>query len=125
MHLAPGSTSALPQILDRAGPLPAVVATHGRPLAEGVIHVAPPDRHLLIDDRVQFLSHGPTESGHRPAINATFRSAAVAAGPAAGGGGLSRGLGGRARGARAVAAPGGGAVGEDPGGGQDPGVAER
>jgi len=114
MHLAPGATSALPQILDRAGALPAVVATHGRPLAAGVIHVAPPDRHLLVDDRVQFLSHGPTESGHRPAINATFRSAAVAAGPAAVGVVLSGALDDGALGLRAIVERGGVAMVQDP-----------
>jgi len=114
MHLAPGATSALPQILDRAGELPAVVATHGRPLTAGVIHVAPPDRHLLIDDRVQFLSRGPTESGHRPAINATFRSAAVAAGPAAVGVVLSGALDDGALGLRAIVERGGVAMVQDP-----------
>lgn len=114
MHLAPGATSALPHILARAGVLPAVAAAHGRPLSPGVIHVAPPDRHLLIDDGVQFLSQGPTESGHRPAVNATFRSAAVAAGPAAIGVVLSGALDDGALGLCSIVERGGVAMVQDP-----------
>ena len=124
MHLAPGATSALPQILDRAGALPAVAATHGRPLTTGMIHVAPPDRHLLLDDRAQFLSHGPTESGHRPAINATFRSAAVEAGPRAVGVVLSGALDDGALGLRSIVERGGVAMVQDPAEALYPGMPE-
>ncbi|GLY40624.1 chemotaxis protein CheB [Amycolatopsis sp. NBRC 101858] len=124
MHLAPGATSALPQILDRAGKLPAVAAAHGRPLAAGTIHVAPPDRHLLIEDGVQFLSHGPTESGHRPAVNATFRSAAVAAGPAAIGVVLSGALDDGALGLCSIVERGGLAMVQDPADALYPGMPE-
>lgn len=124
MHLAPGATSALPQILGRAGVLPAVAATHGRPLTPGVIHAAPPDRHLLIDDGVQFLSRGPTESGHRPAVNATFRSAAVAAGPAAVGVVLSGALDDGALGLRSIVERGGVAMVQDPAEALYPGMPE-
>jgi len=114
MHLSPGIHSALPQILDRAGPLPAISAVHGAPLTPGVIHVSPPDRHLLVDDGVLVLTKGPTENGHRPAINATFRSAAVAAGPRAVGVILSGSLDDGALGLRAIVDRGGAAVVQDP-----------
>jgi two-component system chemotaxis response regulator CheB len=39
--------------------------------------VAVPDRHILIDDHRVVLTEGPTENGHRPAINALFRSVAL------------------------------------------------
>src|SRR5689334_6604133 len=70
--------SELPQVLSRAGPLPAVWATHGQPIRSGQIYVAPPDHHLLIssDCRHLVLSRGPKENRTRPAIDPLFRSAA-------------------------------------------------
>lgn len=80
LHMAAGVPSVLPRILDRNGPLPAVPAVDGAPLQHGTIHVAVPNLHLLVDgDRIA-LSEGPTENGHRPAINALFRSVALAHG---------------------------------------------
>jgi two-component system chemotaxis response regulator CheB len=114
MHLSPGASSALPQILSRAGTLPSVAAQHGAPLTRGVIHVAPPDRHLLIDDGTLLLSHGPTENGHRPAVNATLRSAAVTAGPAAIGVVLSGALDDGSAGLCSVVERGGLAMVQDP-----------
>ena len=77
LHISPAGTSVLAQILDRAGPLPAVEATDGAVLQRGTIHVAPPDRHLHVEDGVIRLSSGPRENGHRPAIDPTFRSVAA------------------------------------------------
>lgn len=114
MHLAPGSSSALPQILGRAGPLPATHAVHGGPVTKGMIHVAPPDRHLLLGDGTLVLSRGPTESGHRPAVNATFRSAAIHAGPAAVGVVLSGALDDGSAGLAALVERGGVAMVQDP-----------
>jgi two-component system chemotaxis response regulator CheB len=81
LHMPPGGPSVLAKIIDRSGPLPAETATTGEKLEEGRIYVAPPDRHLLVDDHRTVLSEGPTENGHRPAINALFRSAALTFGP--------------------------------------------
>lgn len=78
LHLAPGSPSALAGILDRAGPLRCRPAVDGAPLRSGEVVVAPPDRHLLIVDGHVALSVGPRENGHRPSVDALFRSAAVA-----------------------------------------------
>jgi two-component system, chemotaxis family, protein-glutamate methylesterase/glutaminase len=81
LHLPTGGTSALPSILNRAGPLQAVGAVQATRLQHGMVYVAPPNHHLLVLDGELVLSHGPTENGHRPAINPLFRSAAVAGGP--------------------------------------------
>jgi len=80
LHLPPNSTSVLPRLLDRAGPLAATHAEDGEVIKPGRIYVAPPDRHLLIEDgRVQ-LAHGPRENRWRPAIDPMFRTAARAYG---------------------------------------------
>lgn len=78
VHIAPASPSALAHILSRAGPLPCQTAEDGEPLRPGIILVAPPDRHLEIEDGRVRLTVGPRENGHRPAVDALFRSAAAA-----------------------------------------------
>lgn len=81
LHLPPGAPSVLARILDRSGPLPAVRAGPNTPLEAGRVYVCAPDRHLLVHDQRVLLTNGPSENGHRPAINALFRSAALAYGP--------------------------------------------
>lgn len=78
LHIAPTGPSALANILSRAGPLPCSPAGDGDPLEHARILVAPPDRHLVIEDSVARLSMGPRENGHRPAVDTLFRSAAAA-----------------------------------------------
>ncbi|GAT05832.1 chemotaxis-specific methylesterase CheB [Mycolicibacterium fortuitum subsp. acetamidolyticum] len=80
LHLPADTPSALARILDRAGPLPSTTATNGVELKPGTIYVGVPDRHLLVEEHRILLTEGPTENGHRPAINALFRSAALAYG---------------------------------------------
>lgn len=80
LHLPTHAPSVLARILDRKGPLPATDASHGAPLTPGTIQVAVPDRHLLVHGHNVALSEGPTENGHRPAINSLFRSVAVSIG---------------------------------------------
>jgi two-component system, chemotaxis family, protein-glutamate methylesterase/glutaminase len=77
LHMPVGAPSVLAHILDRSGPLPATQAVDGAPLKPGTIQVAVPNRHLLLHDHRIVLSEGPTENGHRPAINALFRSVAL------------------------------------------------
>jgi two-component system chemotaxis response regulator CheB len=83
LHMPAGAPSVLAKIIDRAGPLPAETAVHGAPLQPGRIYVGIPGHHLLVDDHRVMLSEGPTENGYRPAVNALFRSAALAFGPRA------------------------------------------
>ena len=75
--------SVLPDLLRFRGPNPAVHVEDGDRLSAGTLHVAPPDRHLLVlGDRLQ-LRHGPKENHARPAIDPLFRSAARHWGPRA------------------------------------------
>jgi two-component system chemotaxis response regulator CheB len=80
LHMAAGAPSVLARIIDRNGPHPAVSATDGTPIEAGTIYVAIPNRHLLVHDHRIVLSDGPTENSYRPAINALFRSVALAYG---------------------------------------------
>jgi two-component system chemotaxis response regulator CheB len=109
-----GGTSALASILSRSGSLRAVTARNGVELEHGVVYVSPPDYHLLVDDDRVVLSGGATENGHRPAINALFRSAAVSAGPRAIGVQLSGNLDDGVAGLRAIVRRGGVAVVQSP-----------
>lgn len=77
LHVPANAPSVLAEIIHRSGPLPAKAARNGQRLKAAHIHVAVPDRHLLIDDHHVMLSEGPTENSHRPAVNALFRSAAI------------------------------------------------
>ncbi|OBK96806.1 chemotaxis protein CheB [Mycobacterium sp. 1165178.9] len=80
LHVPAGAPSILARIVDRSGPLPATAPENGATLEPGHIYVGVPDRHLLVADHRVLLSQGPTENGHRPAINALFRSVALAFG---------------------------------------------
>lgn len=76
LHISPGAPSALAAILGRAGPLPCRAVGDHEALRNGEILVAPPDRHVVVEDGHVALSAGPRENGHRPSIDALFRSAA-------------------------------------------------
>jgi two-component system, chemotaxis family, protein-glutamate methylesterase/glutaminase len=114
LHIPPGVPSILARIIDRSGQLPAVTAEHGQRLEPARIYVASPDRHLLVADRGIVLSQGPKENGHRPAINALFRSVALAFGPYAIGALLSGVLDDGVLGLAAIRARGGVTIGQAP-----------
>jgi two-component system chemotaxis response regulator CheB len=80
-HFPPGERSNLPDILSRRGPLLAAHARDGEVPYPGHIYVAPPDRHLTLEQGVIRVRRGPREHHFRPAIDPLFRSAARAYGP--------------------------------------------
>jgi two-component system chemotaxis response regulator CheB len=114
LHLPAGGTSALPAILSRACPLPVVSGCNGEPLRTGHVYVARPDHHLLMVDGHVALSHGPTENGHRPAVDALFRSAVISHGPAVTGVLLSGVLDDGVAGLAAIAGVGGTVIVQEP-----------
>ncbi|RSN59325.1 chemotaxis protein CheB [Amycolatopsis sp. WAC 04182] len=83
-HLDPRHDTILADILDRQSRLRIKLAEAGELLEPGVVHVAPPDRHLLVEpggklglstvDRVKFV---------RPSADLLFESVAAVYGPAA------------------------------------------
>lgn len=81
LHVSASVPSLLPTILARESKLNVAHAIDGEPIQEGRVYVAPPDQHLIIEDRQVRLVHGPKENLHRPSIDALFRSAARWKGP--------------------------------------------
>lgn len=75
-HIPASYPSQLPSILSRAGRLPALHPTEGMLIEPGNIYVAPPDRHLIIEDGHLHLGTGAKEHLVRPAADVLFRSAA-------------------------------------------------
>lgn len=80
-HVPAAGPGLLPEILSRAGPLPAAHPSNGAPVRHGQIYIAPPDHHMLLEDEHIHVVRGPKENGFRPAIDATFRTAGRAYGP--------------------------------------------
>jgi len=78
IHISPISRSVLPELLSRAGPLPARHPANNEKIAPGTIYVAPPDFHMLVQPGHVVLGRGPHENRTRPAIDPLFRSAAIA-----------------------------------------------
>jgi two-component system, chemotaxis family, protein-glutamate methylesterase/glutaminase len=70
--------SHLPALLSHRGPNAAVHAREGEVPQPGFLYVAPPDRHMLLDETGRIrLTLGPKENHTRPAIDPLFRSAAL------------------------------------------------
>src|SRR6266536_4761294 len=80
LHTSPYARSMMPDLLMRAGPLPARHAVHGETIERGRIYIAPPDHHLIVRREGVSVVRRPQENGVRPAIDVTFRTAAEAFG---------------------------------------------
>jgi two-component system chemotaxis response regulator CheB len=82
LHVSPHAPSALPRILSRAGDLPALYPKEGKEkIEQGRVYIAPPDRHLAIENGHVTTTREATENGHRPAVDVLFRTAARYYGP--------------------------------------------
>lgn len=114
IHLPLEFRSHLDQLLSAAGPLPATFATEGEVRKNGHIYIAPPGRHLLVDEERLWLGVGPRENNARPAIDAMLRSVGVCCGYRAIGLVLTGTLGDGASGLSAIEQMGGLTVVQDP-----------
>lgn len=81
IHTSPTSRNFLPEILSREGPLPAIQAVDYDTIQYGRIYIAPPDHHLLLENRTIRVTRGPKENRCRPAVDPLFRTSAYAYGP--------------------------------------------
>lgn len=113
LHISRGR-SLLPEILTRAGRLPAAHPTDGEALQYGRIYVAPPDHHLVIVESAVRIVHTASENGMRPAVDPLFRSAARAYGPRVIGVILTGALDDGTAGAAAIKEAGGITIAQDP-----------
>lgn len=114
VHTFPVGESLLPTILGRESRMLAKVPEDGEPIECGRIYVAPRDCHMLLERGRIKLSSGPKESGHRPAIDPLFRSAAHAYGETVVGVVLSGTLDDGSTGLRVIRRHGGTAIVQDP-----------
>ena len=122
LHIAPDGYSALPAILSRSGRLPATHPADGEVIRPGRIYVAPPDRHLAIQNGHIHLSSNASENGYRPAVDVLFRTAARSYGPRVTGVVLTGNLDDGTAGLAAIKKCGGVAIVQDPGDADYPGM---
>jgi two-component system chemotaxis response regulator CheB len=80
LHVPADMPSVLPEMLSGFNGWKAQHPQSGQPLRPGVLYIAPPNLHLIVEPSRVLLSTGPRENRHRPAIDVLFRSAARAYG---------------------------------------------
>src|SRR5205814_3690701 len=61
LHSGADNPGYLPQLLAQAGPLQARHAHRGDRIRHGLIYVAPPDHHMLVQDGTIEITRGPRE----------------------------------------------------------------
>ncbi|HEX7816195.1 chemotaxis protein CheB [Dyella sp.] len=82
LHLPRDRPSGLAALMAHSCALPVSEAEDKQPIRPGTVVFAPPDYHLLIEDRSSLaLSHDAPVLFSRPAIDVLFESAAIAFGP--------------------------------------------
>ncbi len=83
-HMGPSYMPSFATRLDRLSAPTVQLAAHGAKLIQGVVHIAPGDRHLAIvreaGGLVCHIQDTPPVSGHRPSVDVLFASVAKAAG---------------------------------------------
>jgi two-component system chemotaxis response regulator CheB len=83
-HMPPRFTTTFAERLNRECPMTVLEASDGQIVEPGHVYIAPGSHHLELDRNGIHnkcrLSDGPPVSGHRPSVDALFRSAARVAG---------------------------------------------
>jgi two-component system, chemotaxis family, protein-glutamate methylesterase/glutaminase len=75
-HRPPEPSIVLESLLSRVTPLVVKAAESGDRMQAGMVYVAPPNAHLLIDEGFLTLSHSPKVHFSRPSADLLFLSAA-------------------------------------------------
>lgn len=75
-HIAPDINGVFAEVLNKQQTLYAAHAIDKEPIKMNRIYLAPPDRHLIIEEGRVRVTHGPKENRFRPAVDPLFRSAA-------------------------------------------------
>lgn len=114
LHIPAQGIGILSTVVSAAGRLPVRQAESGMVIESRQIYLAAPDHHLLIHDGYIMLGCGPRENLVRPAIDPSFRSAALHYGPRVIGVVLSGLLSDGAAGLNAIKQCGGIALVQDP-----------
>ena len=113
-HLHPRFETHMAEILARRSRMPVELARDNMVLKPGVVYIAPPDLHLIVEPGVLRLESSPARNNARPAVDCTLESLAKAYK----GRGVAVILSGSGRdgaaGIRAVKAAGGYTLVEDP-----------
>ncbi|MCX4832973.1 MULTISPECIES: chemotaxis protein CheB [unclassified Streptomyces] len=114
-HMDPHHRTVLAEILDRRTGLHVKLAEEGEQARPGTVHIAPPNRHLLVDrDGTLGLSLGDRVHFLRPSADPLFESVADAYGARAVAVVLSGTGNDGAKGVDAVKARGGTVIAQDP-----------
>lgn len=80
-HMPGHSPSQLDRILQAATDMPVRFAHDNAPIMPDTVHLAAPDRHLMLDGYRTRVTRGPRECRARPAVDVLLRSAALSFGP--------------------------------------------
>jgi two-component system, chemotaxis family, protein-glutamate methylesterase/glutaminase len=114
-HLDPRHKTIIAEVLGRRAKMPVVLAKEGQRAEPGVIYVAPPNRHLLVEaEGVLVLSSSELVHFLRPSADLLFESVAGACGPRAIACVLTGTGSDGAMGASAIKSRGGTVLAEDP-----------
>ncbi|WP_280317382.1 chemotaxis protein CheB [Nocardia wallacei] len=114
-HLHPRHDTIIADVLNRRTALPVRLATAGERAESGVVHIAPPNFHLLVEsDRTLALTSSELVHFVRPAADPLFESLADAYGPGVIACVLTGSGSDGARGASAVKSRGGTVIVQDP-----------
>jgi two-component system chemotaxis response regulator CheB len=114
LHLAPASRAWLVEELQRATDLTVEAPNREHAIKLRHVYVASPDRHLIVRKGKVVSSRGPRENLWRPALDVSFRTAAVAYGSRVIGILLSGELDDGTAGLQAIKACGGIVIVQDP-----------